>query len=258
MPKKVRVVKMPPRIEMAGKTFNSLYVIEEAGKYQGQFLWRCRCTCGKETIVRGHYLRSGHTKTCGNCTVYTEENGYMKCTVGSGRHFIFDTEDYDIVKQYRWSVDKLGYVRGQRKKEGVKLHRLLMNPAKNQVVDHINRLPWDCRKENLRVTTQHKNCFNQGLSKANTTGYKGVCFDKKAGKYMAYIHPNRRFTFLGYFINPVEAAIAYNEAASFYFGEYARLNEIPVTLKEKGGSRCIDFGTLKKQTQKELSIWTAI
>lgn len=41
---------------------------------------------------------------------------------------------------------------------------------------------------------------------------------------MAFIQPNGRFKFLGYFSNPVDAAHAYDRAAVFYFGEYARLN----------------------------------
>ena len=216
------------KIEMLGKTFNKLQVIEKTGVYGGgDTTWRCRCSCGKESIVRGSYLRSGHTKTCGNCNVYSKENNHMRCTVATGRHFIFDKEDYDRISKFKWSVDKDGYVQGHRKNEKVKLHRLLMNPKKKEVVDHANCLPWDCRKKNLRITSQHKNTFNQRLSKSNTTGFKGVCFDKKAHKYMAYIHPNRKFKFLGYYHNVQEAAVAYNNAASIYFGNFARLNTIP-------------------------------
>ncbi len=32
--------------------------------------WLCRCDCGTETVVRGSYLKCGHTKSCG-CLVMT-------------------------------------------------------------------------------------------------------------------------------------------------------------------------------------------
>lgn len=224
----IKMVVVIIRIEMAGKTFNKLYVIEKAGVYNKQdTTWRCLCSCGKETVVRGNYLRSGHTKSCGNCINYSLENDYMKCTVSSGRSFIFDTEDYDLIKNYRWSVDKYGYVLARDKNQcSIKLHRLILNPKPDEVIDHINGLPWDCRKENLRITTQNKNTYNQKIKKSNTSGYKGVCFDKRRNKYIAYIHPNKKFKYLGCYLNPKEAALAYNKAASFYFGEYARLNDI--------------------------------
>lgn len=222
------------RIDMSGQTFNKLTVISKAGVYKNHdTIWNCICKCGKETVVRGSFLRNGHTKTCGNCNVYKNAGSYMMCYVDGERFFIFDHENLELISKYRWSLDENGYVLGFSNGTKVKLHRLLMNPEKNKVVDHINGNPSDCRKFNLRIATQKQNCFNQRLSKASTTGFKGVCFDKRHGKYMAHIHPNGRFKFLGYFSNPENAAIAYNNAALHYFGEYAKTNNIKNRGEEK-------------------------
>ncbi len=213
------------RIDMRGKKCGQLEVLWKTGVYRGyDTVWLCRCKCGRLSNVRGSFLRNGHTKTCGHCVFYAEEDGHMRCTVASGRSFIFDTEDYDLVSGYRWSVSNGGYVLGCGKEgQNVKLHRLLLgNP--NCVVDHINGDPSDCRKCNLRLATQHQNTQNSKLPKSSTTGYKGVCYDKSKGKYMAYIHPNGKMKFLGYYENPVEAALAYDEAAFLYFGKFARPN----------------------------------
>lgn len=53
-------------IDMTGKIYNELTVLERAGSNKHhQALWRCRCSCGKETIVTGGDLRNGHVKSCG-------------------------------------------------------------------------------------------------------------------------------------------------------------------------------------------------
>lgn len=52
-------------IELTGKRFGRLTVIEEAGKDRIFVLWRCACDCGQETTVRGYNLRSGNTTSCG-------------------------------------------------------------------------------------------------------------------------------------------------------------------------------------------------
>ena len=55
--------------EMSSRTkaFNvsMLTVTGYAGKEDGQHLWRCKCDCGKETVVRQTNLQSGKTKSCG-------------------------------------------------------------------------------------------------------------------------------------------------------------------------------------------------
>ena len=85
------------------------------------------------------------------------------------------------------------------------------------------------RRANLRITTQHNNTFNSKLPKSSTTGYKGACFDKRKGRYMGHIHPDGRFRFLGYFDTAEEAGLAYDKAASRYYGQYAKLNFKEVT-----------------------------
>ena len=52
---------MSKRIELEGKYFGKLYVVEYVGK--GKYL--CRCECGNEKIISGGHLRGGATKSCG-------------------------------------------------------------------------------------------------------------------------------------------------------------------------------------------------
>ena len=57
---------MPKKIDMTGRVIGRLLVIEECGRdAHGQALWRCRCECGNEVIVRGDHLRNENTTSCG-------------------------------------------------------------------------------------------------------------------------------------------------------------------------------------------------
>ena len=59
---------MPKRIDMLGKTYNRLTVIEPAeGKAYGHAVWLCSCECGNPNPVAvvGNNLRRGRTKSCG-------------------------------------------------------------------------------------------------------------------------------------------------------------------------------------------------
>jgi hypothetical protein len=66
-------------IDMLGKKFGMLTVIELAGQdKRKEYLWKCRCDCGNETIVLGGNLRSGHIKSCGCAKATGERNGNYK------------------------------------------------------------------------------------------------------------------------------------------------------------------------------------
>lgn len=55
----------PPLKDFIGKRFGQLTVLSYAGKRAGMHRWKCRCDCGKETIVGQTLLQTGKTKSCG-------------------------------------------------------------------------------------------------------------------------------------------------------------------------------------------------
>ena len=92
-------------------------------------------------------------------------------------------------------------------------------------IDHVNRAKSDNRWCNLRPATSSQNMANRGLSKANSTGVKGVTFHKATGKWLAQIRVNNVQTHLGVFDEVADAATAYQKAAKHHFGEYAYVSK---------------------------------
>jgi len=156
--------------------------------------------------------------------------------LAKGVNAIIDSDDYDKIKDYKWSCSKLGYVSsvinsykpGQKRnkiQKTIYLHKLIMGES-SKFIDHIDGNSLNNRKSNLRFCTQMENSRNQSIKSNNTSGYKGVSWSKSMRKWEASISPNYKRIVLGYFINKIEAAIAYNEAAIKYFGRFAKLNII--------------------------------
>lgn len=107
------------------------------------------------------------------------------------------------------------------------LERILGRPLENgELPDHKNCNSLDNTRSNIRLANQTQNHANQRLSSRNTSGYKGVTYFKRTGRWVAKIKKNRVTKCLGYYDTPEEAAIAYNIAAIDLFGEFARLNEV--------------------------------
>lgn len=89
-------------------------------------------------------------------------------------------------------------------------------------IDHINGIRDDNRFVNLREATRAQNMANSRRLHSNTSGFKGVSFDKRDGRWRAYIRGNQRRHHLGSFDTPEEAHAAYCAAAAELFGEFAR------------------------------------
>lgn len=90
-------------------------------------------------------------------------------------------------------------------------------------VDHRDGVKSNNKWLNLRNSTHAQNKFNCGLSKRNTSGYKGITWSKHSKKWIAQISVDGRHRYLGLFKNPLEAHNAYEKAAKKYHKNFARM-----------------------------------
>lgn len=145
---------------------------------------------------------------------------------------VIDETDADLLA-FKWCASKSGKAfyaqRAVKRADGVwtieRLHRVIaarMGISGNP--DHKNRDSLDCRRENLRPATPSQNSANRSRQSNNTSGFKGVSFRRRAGKWRADIKVHGKQRSIGLFSDPVEAARAYDEAAKKTFGEFASLN----------------------------------
>lgn len=90
------------------------------------------------------------------------------------------------------------------------------------MIDHINGDPWDNRITNLRLATNSQNGMNRKTPKTNTSGFKGVTFNRASGKYVAQIKVRSKQIHLGYFGTAEEAHSAYVDAGANVHGDFFR------------------------------------
>lgn len=149
---------------------------------------------------------------------YDEKYAYVPLTCGY--ETIIDLEDADKVNGFNWRAHKqLSNVYAVRevrlpcgKRTSLYVHRLVMGDPSGLVIDHINGDGLDNRKENLRAVRHQQNIHNTKPPKNNSSGYKGVSFDKTRNKWQAKITFNRKQLHLGRFDTIEEAVEAYDKA----------------------------------------------
>lgn len=158
----------------------------------------------------------------------------QKITLTRGFEATIDDADFDRVSAYKWRVNvsewgtyAVAWMRIESKGRHVYLHRFLMNFPDGKQIKFINGDTLDCRRENLQAATASEIHSERKLGPNNRSGFKGVSFNKKSGKFKAYIKHNGKLLYLGLFPTDIEAARAYNEKARALRGSLAFQNHIP-------------------------------
>jgi hypothetical protein len=92
----------------------------------------------------------------------------------------------------------------------------------DEMIDHVNGDPSDTRFVNLRPATRSQNMMNMALPPSNTSGVKGVSWNRRHQRWEAYITLNRKQMKLGTYRELTDAAQARKAAEQRLFGEFAR------------------------------------
>lgn len=124
-------------------------------------------------------------------------------------NIVYDECDHRVVSQFTWGVTKIGrnlyaltsiLVNGRYTKRY--LHRMIMSPQPELVVDHISRDTLDNRRQNLRVCRRSINNLNK--DRIGSTGFANVT--KVKNKFRSMIRFEGVSYHGGYFHKPEDAA----------------------------------------------------
>ena len=124
------------------------------------------------------------------------------------------------------TLDSQGYVQVGVDGKHYRAHRLawfwMTGDWPEHQIDHINGVRHDNRWSNLREACNAENMRNRGKTQINKTGFKGVSFNKSAGKFVAQITEDYKNTYLGIYTTAEGAARAYRNAAEKQHKEFAK------------------------------------
>jgi hypothetical protein len=159
-------------------------------------------------------------RICGDVAYVTLTRGYEA---------IIDAADVPLVDGQNWSatvrpftVYAVGKERIGTKRRTVYLHRLMLCEPDGLQIDHKDGDGLNNRRYNLRVATPLQNSCNQRIHPNNTSGFKGVTWDRKRGKWRAQISINCKQKNLGCFYSLEEAHSVYCLASKKYHAEFGR------------------------------------
>lgn len=186
--------------------------------------------CTRKYRARGfcstHYYREFTSKIGANAkTIYTPREAVIDGDTARIPLGV-DCEEYTIVDakfahldKIKWSKDHYGYAVGSTNGKHIKLHQLIIGKKRGYDIDHINRDKLDNRASNLRHTSHRDNALNTSMFRHNTSGYRGVCWDKAREKWSARIQAFGRTIHLGRFDDLDMAIRTRTDAEAKYFNK---------------------------------------
>ena len=134
-------------------------------------------------------------------------------------------------------LDRAGYLQvgliKNKTKHTKQIHKLtaggfLLNPENKPFVDHIDNNRQNNNLKNLRFATSQENSRNRSISSNNTSGTKGVCWNKRYMKWTAQITINGKQINLGSFLNKDDAINIRIQRAKDEFGEFRNKCELVI------------------------------
>lgn len=151
-----------------------------------------------------------------------------KIALTKNKYALVDDDLVDSLNQWKWRIGGHGYAtralpkqeRVNGKQGNIFMHRVIDETPTGQYIDHINHNKLDNRKENLRRVTYSQNCMNKSLQSNNTTGYRGIHWNKKLSKWQVTICIMRKNIYLGIYEDLETAKKVRRDAEEMYFKEF--------------------------------------
>lgn len=157
-----------------------------------------------------------------------------KIPLTQGLYARVGAQDYAWIGQWKWTADRrkhydLWYaVRVIKREDGkwgkkIYMHRLILQALPGQEIDHKDNDGLNNTRKNLRFATRAENNHNTRMRISNTSGFKGVSWDKNMNLWQAKITIRRQQIHLGRYDSPQDAYAAYCQASKHYHKDFGRI-----------------------------------
>lgn len=217
-------------IDLTGMRFGRLTVLGQGERgNKNTIRWKCKCVCGKETLVFTQHLKSGHTHSCG-----CEKTDRIRCLHG--------TPIPRLTRTYHGMIERCYYTKHVAYKyyggRGIRVCDEWMAPKTGReafikwaisngydvnakqgrcTIDRID-IDGDYSPENCRIVNQCIQSTNKRHPLGNNPS-RGIRYDKATGKYIARISVYKKRLHLGCFNTVEEAIAARREAELKHYGQ---------------------------------------
>lgn len=201
--------------DLTGKRFEKWEVLSFSRRTDKNKYYNCRCECGTEREVSAYKLIKGLSKSCGCSRIkdmtgkkhkmitFVEKVGYnknkkilYKCQCDCG-NIIFKSKS-DVMK-----INSCGCSNKEKAIKSIELNSKKLKRVDGTCIDSLT----------------------QKLSKNNTSGHKGVSWDKKSNKWRAQIMLKGKTYNLGCYEDINDAIVARENAEKELYSDYINLNK---------------------------------
>lgn len=224
--------------DLTGQRFGRLVVLGRTDDHINPggshvIMYRCKCDCGNETIVRGGYLRIGKTRSCGckkleigeknkKFNEFIVDGKTVKIKLSNANKWMeMDLDKWEEVGKSKCWRYHLGYAATWNNGKLILCHVLLFPDCPYGMVrDHIDGNRLNNKRENIRFVTQQQNAWNHKDLSSCKSGVSGVY--KQGSRWRAHIFRGGQHISLGMYDTKEEAIEARRQGEIQYFGEYRR------------------------------------
>lgn len=220
---------MTKRLELSGKKFHLLQVVEFSHMQNKNSMWRCICECGAEKVIKGSLMISGLCKSCGCFNSSGKiKHGHTRRSLQSKQSSTYSIWLRMISRcenpkdpAFKWYGARGIMVCSQWHDFENFLHDMGSRPDGLTIDRRNNDGPYalgNCRWVSMKIQAINRRGKLRGTSR-----FKGVIrFQEKC--WRARIRIDNKLKCLGLYADEETAARAYNSAALEAWGADAYLN----------------------------------
>lgn len=183
--------------DLTNQRFGRLTVLGDVGKRtgKGRVLWHCLCECGRVTFVRGDHLKNEEIRSCG-CLNEEKNHKRFKDLTNT------ETDNFKVIDR--------AYSKNQRV-----YWNCICKHCGNHIELHSNQIEryssCGCKhnrssKERMAEISDPESLKTNKQTAKSTTGVRGVYYNKRKKRYVAYINVDKKTKYLGSSVDLKEAA----------------------------------------------------